>query len=54
VATQLPVRIEFRLPDGWQAAPPDEVGTPGAAFVAQIPTVLDDFRTFVAGIQTSR
>lgn len=34
MATQLPVRIEFRLPDGWQAAPPDEVGAPGAAFVA--------------------
>lgn len=34
MATQLPVRIEFRLPDGWKAAPPDEVGAPGAAFVA--------------------
>jgi hypothetical protein len=37
MATQLPVRIEFRLPDGWQAAPPDEVGAPGVAFVALHP-----------------
>lgn len=34
MVTQLPVRIEFSLPDGWQAAPPDEVGAPGVAFVA--------------------
>jgi hypothetical protein len=34
VATTLPTPIEFRLPEGWRAAPPDEVGAPGAAFVA--------------------
>jgi hypothetical protein len=34
MATELPVRIEFSLPDGWQAAPPDEVGAPDVAFVA--------------------
>lgn len=34
MATSLPVSLEFRLPEGWQAAPPDEVGAPGAAFVA--------------------
>ncbi|MDV9173221.1 hypothetical protein R6V09_24310 [Streptomyces sp. W16] len=32
--TTLPVPIEFDLPEGWRAAPPDEVGAPGAAFVA--------------------
>lgn len=30
----LPVPIEFDLPRGWRAAPPAEVGSPGAAFVA--------------------
>lgn len=34
MATELPVRINFQLPDGWHAAPPDEVGAPGVAFVA--------------------
>lgn len=34
MATTLPVGINFRLPDGWQAAPPDEVGEPDMAFVA--------------------
>ncbi|MER6243490.1 hypothetical protein ACFUEN_14595 [Streptomyces griseorubiginosus] len=34
MATTLPVPIEFQLPDGWRPAPPDEVGAPGAAFVA--------------------
>lgn len=34
MVTTLPVRINFRLPDGWQAAPPDEVGEPDMAFVA--------------------
>jgi hypothetical protein len=37
MATTLPVPIEFELPDGWRAAPPDEVGAPGAAFVALHP-----------------
>ncbi|WP_406183330.1 hypothetical protein [Streptomyces sp. NBC_01006] len=32
--TTLPVPIEFSLPEGWQAAPPDEVGAPGVAFIA--------------------
>lgn len=34
MATTIPVPIEFALPAGWQAAPPDEVGAPEAAFVA--------------------
>ena len=37
MASTLPVPIEFELPDGWVAAPPDEVGAPGAAFVALHP-----------------
>lgn len=37
MVTELPVNIEFSLPDGWQAAPPDEVGAPGVAFVAVHP-----------------
>lgn len=37
MVTELPVRIDFSLPDGWQAAPPDEVGAPGVAFVALHP-----------------
>lgn len=37
MATSLPIPLEFHLPDGWQAAPPDEVGAPGAAFVALHP-----------------
>lgn len=43
MATTLPVPIEFRLPDGWQPAPPDEVGAPGVAFVALHPASRDDF-----------
>ncbi|GAA2511622.1 hypothetical protein [Streptomyces longisporus] len=35
--TPLPVPIEFELPEGWRAAPPDEVGAPGAAFIALHP-----------------
>ncbi|WP_369232895.1 hypothetical protein AB5J56_13180 [Streptomyces sp. R21] len=35
--TTLPVPIQFELPEGWHAAPPDEVGAPGAAFVALHP-----------------
>lgn len=34
MSTTLPVPIEFRLPDGWRPAPPDEVGAPEVAFVA--------------------
>jgi hypothetical protein len=37
VATTLPTPIEFRLPEGWRPAPPDEVGVPGVAFVALHP-----------------
>ncbi|MGW4567283.1 hypothetical protein ACWEN3_34480 [Streptomyces sp. NPDC004561] len=37
MASTLPVPIEFRLPDGWRPAPPDEVGAPEAAFVALHP-----------------
>ncbi|MEU8031470.1 hypothetical protein AB0C13_22985 [Streptomyces sp. NPDC049099] len=39
----LPVKISFSLPDGWQAAPPDEVGAPGVAFVALHPPSIDGF-----------
>ncbi|WP_037836266.1 hypothetical protein [Streptomyces sp. NRRL S-244] len=35
--TTLPVPIEFSLPEGWRAAPPDEVGAPEAAFIALHP-----------------
>ncbi|MFJ5261479.1 hypothetical protein ACIQAC_13540 [Streptomyces sp. NPDC088387] len=37
MTTTLPVPITFQLPQGWHAAPPDEVGAPGAAFVAVRP-----------------
>jgi hypothetical protein len=43
MATQLPVRIEFSLPDGWQAASPDEAGAPGVAFVALHPGSANGF-----------
>lgn len=43
MATTIPVPIEFSLPDGWQAAPPDEVGAPEAAFVALHPPAADGF-----------
>ncbi|MEU6147588.1 hypothetical protein ABZ848_45475 [Streptomyces sp. NPDC047081] len=43
MATTLPIKISFSLPDGWQAAPPDEVGAPGAAFVALHPASVDGF-----------
>ncbi|MEV2217922.1 hypothetical protein AB0H86_41945 [Streptomyces sp. NPDC050997] len=33
--TTLPVPIQFELPEGWRAEPPDEAGAPGAAFVAR-------------------
>jgi hypothetical protein len=47
MATTLPVPIEFELPRGWVAAPPDEVGAPDAAFVALHP---DERRGFTANI----
>lgn len=37
MVTTLPIPIEFSLPAGWRAAPPDEVGAPQAAFVALHP-----------------
>lgn len=43
MTTTLPIEISFSLPDGWQAAPPDEVGAPGAAFVALHPASVDGF-----------
>lgn len=43
MVTQLPVRIEFSLPEGWTAAPPDEVGAPGVAFVALHPDSANGF-----------
>ncbi|GGU20507.1 hypothetical protein [Streptomyces violascens] len=35
--TTLPVPIQFRLPQGWQAAPPEEVGASDVAFIALHP-----------------
>lgn len=43
MATELPVRIEFELPEGWRPAPPDEVGAPGVAFVALHPASANGF-----------
>ncbi|MFE7357607.1 hypothetical protein ACFU8Q_31785 [Streptomyces sp. NPDC057543] len=43
MATTLPIKISFSLPEGWQAAPPDEVGAPGVAFVALHPASIDGF-----------
>ncbi|SHK73298.1 hypothetical protein [Streptomyces yunnanensis] len=43
MATTLPVKIEFSLPEGWQPAPPDEVGAPGVAFIALHPESRDGF-----------
>jgi hypothetical protein len=43
MTTTLPVKISFSLPDGWQPAPPDEVGAPGAAFVALHLASMDGF-----------
>jgi hypothetical protein len=43
MATDLPVRIEFALPDGWLVTPPDEAGAPGVAFVALHPASANGF-----------
>ena len=43
MTTMLPIKISFSLPDGWQAAPPDEVGAPGVAFVALHLASMDEF-----------
>ncbi|GAA1941607.1 hypothetical protein [Amycolatopsis minnesotensis] len=45
MATQLPVKIDLTLPEGWQPAPPDEVGAPEAAFVALRLPADDGFTT---------
>jgi hypothetical protein len=37
MVTTLPVPIQFELPEGWRAAPPDEAGAPDAAFIARHP-----------------
>lgn len=34
MSATVPIPIEFDLPEGWRAAPPDEVGASGASFVA--------------------
>ncbi|MGW7099768.1 hypothetical protein [Streptomyces sp. NPDC054838] len=41
--TTLPVPIELSLPEGWRAAPPDEVGAPDVAFIALYPQPDDGF-----------
>ncbi|MGW6903663.1 hypothetical protein [Streptomyces sp. NPDC054940] len=43
MATTLPVKIEFSLPEGWQPASPDELGAPEVAFVALHPGSRDGF-----------
>lgn len=43
MASSIPVPVEFQLPDGWKQAPPDEVGAPGAAFVALRPPAEQGF-----------
>jgi hypothetical protein len=42
VVATLPVPIEFSLPPGWRSVPPDEVGTPDAAFVALHPPTIQN------------
>lgn len=43
MAGYVPAPIQFRLPEGWRAAPPAELGAPGAAFVALHPEPDDGF-----------
>ncbi len=43
MVTTLPTPIEFRMPDEWRAAAPDDIGAPGAAFVALVPDPQDGF-----------
>ncbi|MQY11535.1 hypothetical protein SRB5_16540 [Streptomyces sp. RB5] len=43
MAAGLPVPIEFRLPEGWRTADPDDIGAPGVAFVALHPHPDDGF-----------
>lgn len=42
MATTIPVPMEFSLPEGWLSVPPDEIGTPDAAFVALRPDTGGD------------
>lgn len=54
--TAIPVPVEFRLPEGWTSAPPDEVGAPGVAFVAIHPPADNGFTaniTISGGYQAS-
>jgi hypothetical protein len=43
MATQLPVPIEFTLPEQWRPADPDQVDAADAAFVALRPEPVSDF-----------
>ncbi|MBK1783278.1 hypothetical protein [Prauserella cavernicola] len=48
MATTLPVPVEFSLPQGWRSVHPDELGAPGAAFVALHPASRDGFTATIA------
>lgn len=41
--SELPVPIEFQLPEQWRPASPEEVGAPTAAYVALRPEPAGDF-----------
>ncbi|MBJ7902112.1 hypothetical protein IF655_02195 [Streptomyces sp. DSM 110735] len=43
MSTTLPIPLRFDVPRGWRAAPPDEVGASGAAFVAVHPPADSGF-----------
>lgn len=43
MATQVPVPIEFQLPEQWRPTDPDEVGAPTAAYVALRPEPAGEF-----------
>lgn len=47
MAAELPIPLEFRLPEGWYSAPPDELGSPDAAFVAVHPATRGDFTAYI-------
>lgn len=46
--TTIPIPVEFRLPEGWISAPPEEVGAPGVAFVAIHPPADNGFTANIA------
>jgi hypothetical protein len=48
MTSDVPAPIQFRLPEGWRAAPPAELGAPGAAFVALHPEPDDGFTANIA------